>query len=73
MVVQGDERVCCCAVEMVGVMVGCTFKHMRGPGGWGQKKLENQAIVAWFWSASWLQEMEGGSVVSQGPLLWYPR
>ena len=29
--------------------------------------------MAQFWSVYRLQEVEGGSVVLQGPLLWYPR
>src|SRR5882762_6480082 len=53
---------------------GGVYVHssMRG-GRAGAQKLEIRALMARFRSASGLQKVEGGSVVSQDPLLWYPR
>jgi hypothetical protein len=52
---------------------GGVYAHSstREGEGAGAQKLEIRALVARFRSASWLQEVEGGSVVSQGPPLWY--
>ena len=58
--------------EVVAVVHMCIQAHTRGRG-LGLKKHEIQAILAWFQSASRLQQVEGGSVVSQGSLLWYHR
>jgi len=61
----------------IGMMVGWCGQGCEGGGGArsstraregaGVKKSENQAIVARFRSAFGVQEMEGGSVVSQAP------
>jgi hypothetical protein len=58
--------------EVVAVVRMCIRARTRGRG-LGLKKHEIQAILAWFQSASRLQQVEGGSVVSQGPLPWYLR
>ena len=50
------------------------YVHSSTRGGRaGAQKLEIRALMARFRSASGLQKVEGGSVVSQDPLLWYPR
>jgi len=48
---------------------GSAFERTRGGGGWDQK-IEIRAIAAQIQSAYGLQEVEGGSVASQGPLPW---
>jgi len=58
--------------EVMAVVRTCIRACTRGRG-LGPKKHEIRAILARFRSASWLQQVEGGSVVSQGPLPWYPR
>ena len=53
---------------------GGVYVHSSTRGGRaGAQKLEIRALMARFRSASRLQKVEGGSVVSQDPLLWYPR
>jgi len=53
---------------------GGVYVHSSTRGGRaGAQKLEIRALMARFWSASGLQKVERGSVVSQDPRLWYPR
>jgi len=39
----------------------------QGAGAPKKKNSKTKPIVAWFWSASWLQEMEGGFCGITGP------